>query len=135
MISDILKVEALIKQYPQLPIETRHHKGGGIYEREILVPAGTIITGKIHLTEHLAKLIQGTMTIFSEYEKGTFTGPMTFTSKPGVKRVGFAHDNCVFSTFHVTDETDIEQLEKDLVVDTEEQYLEWEGKCKLSNLT
>jgi len=108
---------------PQVDIQTNHYLGGGVYEREVIVPEGTVITGKIHLSEHLAKLVKGTMTIFSENAKGTITGPVTFTSKPGDRRVGLAHDECVFSTFHtVGDETDIEKIEQMLVVDTEEQY-------------
>ena len=116
-------VENIIKEYPQVEIETHHYFGGGVYEREILVKPGTIITGKVHLTEHLAKLVKGTMTIYGDHESGTFTGPVTFVSKPGAKRVGYAHDDVVFSTFHsVGDEVSIEALDKMLVVDTVEQY-------------
>ena len=116
-------IEEVIKQYPQQDIETRHYFGGGVYEREILVPANTLITGKIHLTEHLAKLVSGTMSIFSESDHGEFTAPMTFVSTPGVKRIGYAHTDCVFSTFHyVGDETDIKVIENALVVDTMEEY-------------
>jgi len=119
-----MAVEAVVKTFPQAEIVTNHYFAGGIYEREIIVPAGTIITGKIHLTEHLAKLVKGTLTIFSETERGTFTGPVTFKSMPGVKRVGYAHDEVVFSTFHhVGDETDIEAIEDALVVETPEEYL------------
>jgi len=121
----VQQVEDIVKQYPQLPIETHHYFGGGVYEREIIVPANTLITGKIHLTEHLAKLVSGTMSIFSEDEAGTYTGPVTFVSKPGVKRIGYARTDVVFSTFHaVGDETDIEALEHYLVVDSMAEYLE-----------
>ncbi len=123
-IDQIQAVENWIKQQPQIDIETRHHFAGGVYEREILVPEGALITGKIHLHEHLAKLVSGTMTIYSEESGGTFTGPRTFVSKPGAKRIGYAHTDCVFSTFHATELTDPEELEKILVVETKDQYLE-----------
>ena len=126
MDSPALQVQAaedIIKQYPQTAIATNHYFAGGIYEREIFVPKGTIITGKVHLTEHLAKLTSGMMTIFGDKETGDYVAPKTFISKPGAKRAGYAHTDCFFSTFHaVGDETDIEALEKALVVDTVEQY-------------
>lgn len=119
-------VENWIKEQPgQIEIETNHHFGGGIYEREIFVPAGSLITGKVHLSEHLAKLTKGTMTIFADGETVTITAPCTLTGKPGIKRLGYAHDDCVFSNFHIVgDATDVAQIEKMLVVDTVDDYLE-----------
>lgn len=122
-IDAVQAVEDVIKQFPQTEIETRHYFAGGVYEREILVPAGTMITGKIHLTEHLAKLVSGTLRIWSEHEQGIFTGPVTFVSKPGAKRIGYAETDVVFSTFHnVAEKMDITEIEQALVVDTLEQY-------------
>lgn len=120
------KVQALedwIKTKPQGEYPCRHYFAGGVYEREITVPAGHVITGKIHLTEHLAKLVKGTMTIYSNEGSGTITGPITFVSTPGSKRAGYAHDEVTFSTFHyVGDKTDLNLIESDLVVETYEQY-------------
>jgi hypothetical protein len=117
-------LENLLLLEPQMEYELKHHFAGGIYEREMVVPAGFWFTGKIHLTEHLCKLNSGTMTIYSEHERGTYTGPCTFASKPGVKRLGFSHTECSFSNFHIVgEERDLETIEKMLVVDTMEQYL------------
>lgn len=130
-------VQEWLLEQPQIKIETRHYFAGGIYEREIIVPAGAMIAGKIHLYEHLAKLSKGTMTIFSEHSKGTFTGPKTFVSRPGEKRLGYAHDDCVFSTFHKVGsgatEADVPVLEAHLVVDTIQEYLKIteQGKCNV----
>lgn len=122
-IERVQAIEDWIKEQPQIDIPVRHYFGGGVYEREMTAPANSTFTGKIHLTEHLAKLVSGTMTISDGDTAGTFTGPVTFVSKPGDKRVGIAHTECVFSTFHaIGDERDIEKIEQALVVDTIEQY-------------
>lgn len=122
-INTVEAVEKLILAQPQIDIQTNHYLAGGVYEREIIVPAGSIVTGKIHLTEHLAKLVTGTMSIFSDRTRGTFTGPVTFVSTPGEKRVGYAHDDVVFSTFHAVGELDdINEIESLLVVDTTDEY-------------
>lgn len=132
-IDAVQTVEDIIKQFPQAEIETRHYFAGGVYEREILVPAGTLITGKIHLTEHLAKLVSGVLRIWSESEQGVFTGPVTFISQPGEKRLGYAETDVVFSTFHyVGENTDVDEIEKALVVDTIEQFNALTGRADLS---
>jgi len=128
-LSPLQQVEAIeqwIKDQPiQLEIETNHYFAGGIYEREIIVPSGALITGKIHLTEHLAKLVKGTMSIYSDGGTKTITGPVTFVSQAGVKRLGYAHDECVFSTFHnVGEVTDVEAITKMLVIDSSKELLE-----------
>jgi hypothetical protein len=128
-------IENVIADFPQSTYEIRHHFAGGIYEREMIVPAREIFTGKIHLTEHLCKLSSGVMSIAGDDVIGIFTGPMTFISKPGAKRIGRSHTPCSFSTFHyVGEERDIETIEKRLVVDTIEEYqalLEKEEQCHL----
>jgi hypothetical protein len=121
-IERVQAIEDYIKEQPQIDIPVNHYFAGGVYEREMLAPANSMFTGKIHLTEHIAKLVSGTMTITDGDTAGTFTGPKTFISKPGDKRAGIAHTDCVFSTFHAIDEQPIDDIEKQLVVDTIEQY-------------
>jgi hypothetical protein len=121
-IERVQAIEDYIKEQPQLDIPVNHYFAGGVYEREMLAPANSMFTGKIHLTEHIAKLVSGTMTITDGDTAGTFTGPKTFISKPGDKRAGIAHTDCVFSTFHSIEEQPIDEIEKQLVVDTIEQY-------------
>lgn len=136
-IEAIQSIEDVIKTFPQTEIETRHYFAGGVYEREILVPHGTLITGKIHLTEHLAKLVSGTLRIWSASEQGIFTGPVTFVSQPGAKRIGYAETDVVFSTFHyVGNKANIAIIEAELVVDTIDQFYALQGlqKCHLSQV-
>ena len=129
-------LETLIREYPQVEIPTNHSYAGGIYEREIFVPAGALITGKIHLHEHLAKLVSGTMSILSDSIAGTWTGPVTFCCRPGEKRLGFARTDCVFSTYHTVVQSTPEEMEQALVVSSLDEYkqaqLEGENSWHLS---
>ena len=106
---------------PAKECELVHHFTPGLYAREMRIKKGTVIIGKIHKTEHLCTL-NGDIEIASQDGKGRFTGFLTFVSKPGVQRIGYAHEDTVFTTFHVIDGTDVEQLEEDLVVSTFEEY-------------
>lgn len=113
--------ENILLNCPQVEPEIIHHFAPGVYMREMRIKKGTILTGKIHKTEHLCTM-NGDIEIASQDGKGRFTGYLTFLSNPGVKRIGYAHEDTVFTTIHAIEGTDIPTLEAALVVDTFEQY-------------
>ncbi len=118
----IMAAEAIMKDScEQISPEVIHHFAPGIYMREMRIKKGTVLTGKIHKTEHLC-ILNGDIEIASEDGKGRFTGYLTFLSKPGIKRIGYAHEDTVFTTVHAIKGTDIAALEAALVVDTFEAY-------------
>ena len=119
--SAITIAENILLNCPQVEPEIIHHFAPGVYMREMRIKKGTILTGKIHKTEHLCTM-NGDIEIASQDGKGRFTGYLTFLSKPGVKRIGYAHEDTVFTTIHAIEGTDIPTLEAALVVDTFEQY-------------
>lgn len=110
-------LEAAISNYlAPIELETVHHFAPGVYARELRIPAGVLLTGKIHRTRHLNIVSKGTIAVWSEV-----TGPMlvhapfTFVSEPGTRRVGFALEDTVWTTIHPTEETDLERLEIELI--------------------
>lgn len=113
--------EILRASCEQIGPEVVHHFADGIYMREMRIKKGTVLTGKIHKTEHLCTL-NGDISIASEDGTGRFTGYLTFLSKAGVKRIGYAHEDTVFTTVHAINGTDIKALEEALAVDTFEEY-------------
>ncbi len=122
--SAITTAEAILFALPEhdkTEPEVIHHFAPGVYMRELRIKKGTILTGAIHKTEHLC-ILNGDIEIASEDGKGRFTGYLTFKSKPGVKRIGYAHEDTVFTTVHPTHETDIPTILKQLVVFTFEDY-------------
>ncbi len=121
--------EILLNSDNRIVPEVIHHFSPGIYAREMRIPKGTLLTGKIHKTEHLC-ILNGDIEIASQDGKGRFTGYLTFLSKPGVKRIGYAYEDTVFTTIHAIEGTDISAIEAALVVDTFEQY---ENYCLTSS--
>ena len=117
-IAAIFRLEAEMKKRPQVEIEYRHHFTPGVYSREMFVPAGTILVGSIHKTEHLSIFLEGRMMIPDENGNSIeIVAPMVEIAKPGVKRVGVALEDVRWITVHPTEETDIAKLEKLLVTD------------------
>jgi len=121
------KVEQLEREIAQLePIECPvvHHFAPGLYAREMTIPAGTILTGAVHKTEHLSIISAGRIAFTTDEGVKEVSAPYTFVSKPGAKRAGVAIETTVWTTLHVTTETDLDQLCRDL---TESQPSELMG--------
>jgi hypothetical protein len=118
----ILAAEDIIKAAPQVELEVHHHFSPGVYAREMFIPAGTVLTGKIHKTEHLCIVSAGEIEIADETGVQRVCAPATFVSKPGAKRLGVAMADTVFITVHGTYETDLQTLEDTLVATTYEAY-------------
>lgn len=115
----ITALETALSGLPQLECELNHYFAPGVYTRECLIPAGTLVIGKIHLHEHMNILISGDVSIMTEFDGvQRIQGPKFMTSKAGTKRFLYAHTDLVWSTIHLNpdDERDIETLEAGLVV-------------------
>ena len=114
----ILALQDELGKLPQLEIVTKHYFSKGLYAREIFIPKGTILVGKIHKHLSLNILSQGDITILTEFGARRVSAPYTVVSPPLTKRVGYAHEDTVWTTIHATDETDLEKLEDELICPT-----------------
>ena len=108
-------------QSQECPVTHRFNKC--CYLREILMPAGTRIIGKIHATEHFNILLTGKVTVVTAEGSEYIEAPHTFVSKAGVQKVVFIHEDCLWQTVHVTDKTNIEEIEKEFIVEDYDQLL------------
>ncbi len=95
----------------------------GVYAREITIPAGTVLTGKIHKFQNLNIMSKGDMSVLME--DGTVKrvqAPFTIVSPPGTRRAAFAHSETVWTTIHGTDETDVDKIEAEFIAQTPGDY-------------
>ncbi len=106
--------------------KTTHHFQPGVYIRELFIPKNMVLTGRIHKTQHLNILSQGKMSVWTEDGIKTLQSSHVMQSLPGIKRVGYAHEDSVWITIHAnpSDERDLGKVESRLFADTfEEAYL------------
>ena len=111
----ILRLEANLRQYEQLDLPLKHTFAPGAYAREILLPAGCIVVGKIHKHAHLNIISKGHVTVVTEFGMMEMRGVHTFTSQPGTKRALIAHEDTIWTTIHLTNETDLEKIEDEII--------------------
>lgn len=102
-----------------------HHFSQGVYAREILIPKGTVLVGKIHKYQQLNIMSKGDLSVLTEDGIKRVQAPFTIVSPPGTKRIAYAHEDTIWTTIHGTEETDVEKIEALFVVETEQQYLDF----------
>jgi hypothetical protein len=111
------KVEALLQAAlanPQALFEPelRHFFTPGIYAREMYMPKGSVVVGKLHLKDHLCTVL-GDVSVYSPDGVTRYEGYHTFETKAGAQRTLVAHDATWWTTYHANpdDERNIETLE------------------------
>lgn len=112
------EVEAVIRRHlPLIDPPLNHIFTPGLYTREIFLPKHSLSVSKIHRTEHPFVISMGKVAVWDciSQEVTVFSAPFTGVTKPGTQRVIFAHEDTVWSTFHPTDETDIERIEATII--------------------
>jgi quercetin dioxygenase-like cupin family protein len=127
-------MENMMFQMPQLDLPVKHHfSSQGVYARELFIPKGTLLTGKIHKYEQINIMASGDLSVLTEEGIKRVQAPFVLVAPAGTKRIAYAHEDTVWITVHATEETDVELLEKQLVAETDQEYLEFceqgETKC------
>lgn len=132
----IFALEHELLKLPQIDIETTHHFAPGIYMRQIRIPKGATVTGAIHKTEHLNILSLGELSVWTDEGIKRLKASTVMLSQPGIKRVGYAHEDSVWITVHpnVTNERDVEKIRLTLTTNSFEEFLEFNKTEKPSLL-
>lgn len=117
---EILQLEQAMLGLPdQLDMEKetplRHFFAPGAYAREMTIPAGTLIVGKIHRHAHINIISQGRVRVATEFGEHELVAPHTFVSEPGTKRAVLALEDTIWTTIHVTESTDLAEIEREVI--------------------
>lgn len=100
-----------------------HDFAPGIYVKSIFMPANEIIVSKIHRSEHFFIVPQGCCTVVDSLGGKQFISA-SYLGKTlaGTKRALHIHVDCIWTTFHVTDLTDLEEIEKEIYCESFAQF-------------
>ena len=106
----------------------KHSFAPGIYVREIFIPKGVTIVGKIHKHEYPNFLMRGEVLVTTEQGgKEHLKAPLSMISPAGTKRAVLALEDTVWITCHATDETDLDKIEEYVIA---KSYKELPNKVK-----
>ena len=82
------------------------------YAREIKLPKGSLVIGKIHRHQHLNFITQGKVIVYTEFGLKHLKAPCTFVSEVGLKRAVYAVEDTLWTTVHLTKFNSEEELSK-----------------------
>lgn len=88
-----------------IDLPVKHTFAPGLYIREIFMPKGTLLTSKIHNTEHPFCILSGKCRVFTvdgdiqELEAGH-----AGITQPGTRRALYIEEDCTWLTYHVLSE-------------------------------
>lgn len=106
----VVEMQEEMKQLPQVSLTTNHYFSDGCYARELHIPAGVMLAGALHKTNHHWVLSKGKIFVKNGNEKIVYEAPHHGQTYCGDKRIIYAFEDSVFTTFHVTDSTDIDEI-------------------------
>jgi len=112
-------LETELLKMPQAKIVTEHIFKRGVYERKIIIPAWTVLTGAEHKTDYKVRLEKGTIAVNTDDGVKILTAPLEFDAKAGMQRAGRVFDEEVVwvDVYENADNcTDLAKLEARLYV-------------------
>lgn len=121
---ELKALEGEIAKLPEVDCPVTHYFADGIYGREMFIPAGTVLTGKIHRHSTLNFLIEGDITVTTPEGMKRIQAPAVFVSEPGCKKAGYAHTDCRWVNVHPTKLKDLSAIEAKFIVPEELPALE-----------
>ena len=80
-----------------------HYVNGGMYAREMVMPAGMVIIGKIYTQDHICIVTKGVIDVVDSFGKRRIKAPFTLTGKAGTQRVGITLEDTVWTTITATE--------------------------------
>jgi hypothetical protein len=128
----IMRLEQAMREREHLfPVECewRHFFAPGIYMREITMPKGALMTGRVHKHEHLSMITRGKVAaqtqdgiVVIEVRPGDH--PYVFISPAGLKRALVVIEECTWAVIHQnpSNTQNLVALEAELTADSFEGY-------------
>ena len=121
----INQFEAALMDHPAVDCPVTHRFTPGLYIREIFIPAGTLITSAEHKTEHPFVITKGEIEVISENEGAViYQAPFHGITKPGTRRMLRAITDVVWTTYHVTQHTDLDRIAEEIIEPNSNPLLE-----------
>ena len=112
----------------QRDFEVKHTFLDGMYIRELFIPKGSVLIGKIHKLPCVNIVSKGDISVLTETGSARVKAGYSVASPVGIQKLGYAHEDTVFVNVFRTDETDIAKIEDAVAFDSYESAgLTFEG--------
>lgn len=108
----------------------KHTYADGCYVREIFIPKGNFVIGKIHKHSHPNFLLEGEVSVLTEGRGAErLKAPLSMVSEAGTQRIVYTHTDCRWVTVHVTCKKDLKEIEEEVIAKDYKEIPGLEEKC------
>lgn len=125
----------MVDNFPLVECPVTHHFTEGLYVREIFLAAGTLVTSKIHKTQHQFFVMKGKCIVWIDGVEQIIEAPYIGVTQPNTRRVVYVIDDSIWATTHVNENNETaEQIEDRIIEKHDNPCLSLEMKNRLINL-
>ncbi len=123
----IFMAEEAMKNLPayQIELKVNHYFAHGFYIRELMVPKGVMLVGKIHKFKQFHVITKGDISFNDGNEIKRFKAPSNIISEAGSKRIAYAHEDTIWLMPHKTEDLDLEKIENHFIATSENEYIKF----------
>lgn len=127
--------ENLVKSCPQVEMTVRHYFIPGAYIRELTIPAGVMLVGKRHKTDHVSIMLEGEMIVIGKDGQHHIHAPYFHQGSAGSKRVGMAVKTSRWITVHITTLTNLDEIDQAEFYSEESMFDFRTGEIQINTLS
>ena len=111
----LLEAGALAGEETERVCPGTHTWGEGCFVREWNSPAERVVVSKIHKVAHPFFILKGEVSVLTEEGVRRFKAPYHGITPAGTKRLLYTHTPVQWVTVHVTDKTDLTEIEEEII--------------------
>ena len=109
--------EERVRELTQVGLKVTHRFAPGLYYREMLIPKGTTLTGRVHKKDDLKIVYYGDIEVMTEDGYMRVQGPAVLRGRAGSKPWALALEDTLWASVTATELTDLDEIEKELFED------------------
>ena len=134
------KCEEIIIGGKPITCPLTHRFTDGMYSREIFMEKGTVLTSRVHKTNHPFVVSKGKCKVFDGHSIMEIEAPYTGITESNTRRLLYIEEDTIWTTFHVTDLKDVKEIEEEILVDyknellDQDQFFAFNNECTKENI-
>lgn len=91
----------MTENFRSIECPIKHYFSKGMYIREVYIPTGSLVTSKIHKTQHPFTLSKGKVKVSIDGNDWIeLSAPFTGITEAGTRRIVMVLEDCVWTTYH-----------------------------------
>ena len=129
---NIDKLESImVGNFPMVDCPVIHRFTDGMYVRETTMPTGSLITSKIHKTQHTYFVMKGKAIVWIDGVEHLIEAPFIGITEPNTRRVLYILEECTWATSHTNPDNETAEQVEDRIIEKHDNIFLSEKEKKM----